>query len=93
MLEAMVQLSDSLINRSEPFERLIAEECRKAETAIAFLLRQERIGSAIVDNLNASLQLRAVLADLFLYGEALEPSTDDTPCPTAHDATEVSSDA
>jgi len=89
----MVQLSDSLINRSEPFERLVAEECRKAEAAIAFLPRQERIGSEIVDNLNASIHLRAVLADLFLYGEALVSSTDDTPYPMAHDATQVSSDA
>ncbi|MBT5719905.1 MAG: hypothetical protein HOI69_10165, partial [Gammaproteobacteria bacterium] len=38
-----------------------------------FILAQEKIGSEIVDNLNASVHLRAVLTDLFLYSEALKP--------------------
>ena len=87
----MVQLNDLLINRPEPIERLIAEDCQKVGVAIAFFLRQEQIVSETVDNQNASIHLRAVLAGLFLYVEALEPSTDDASRPMAHDATQVSS--
>ena len=93
MLEAMVQLSDSLTDRDQPFERVIAEDCQKAGAAIAFLLSQGKIGSEIVDNLNASIHLRAVLTDLFLYSEALEPSADDTPQSMAYDASKENSDA
>ena len=93
MLEAMVQLGDSLADREEPFERVIAEDCRNAGAAIAFLLSQEKIGSEIVDNLNASIHLRAVLTDLFLYSEALEPSAEETSQSMAYDATQGNPDA
>ncbi len=53
--------------------RVIANDCRNAGAALAFILNQEKIGSEIVDNLNASIHLRAVLTDLFLYSEALKP--------------------
>ena len=67
MLEALVQLSDLLINRPEPIERLIAEDCQKVGVAIAVFLRQEQIVSETVYNQNASIHLRGVLAGLFLY--------------------------
>ena len=38
-----------------------------------FILAQDKIGSEMVDNLNASIHLRAVLTDLFLYSEVLRP--------------------
>ena len=78
---------------SPPFERVIAEDCRKASAAIAFLLSQEKIGSEIVDNLNASIHLRAVLTDLFLYSEALDPSVDEESQSMAYDATKGNTDA
>ena len=43
-----------------------------------FILAQDRIGSEMVDNLNASIHLRAVLTDLFLYSEVLRPLPLDT---------------
>jgi hypothetical protein len=36
------------------------------------VLAQPAIGSQLIDNLNASIHLRALLADLFLVTEALE---------------------
>jgi hypothetical protein len=48
---------------------------RDAEGAIAamdLVLAQPVIGSQLIDNLNASIHLRALLADLFLVTEALE---------------------
>jgi len=80
-LEGMKQAMDNLIEAfsgsADNFELLIAEDCRKAGAAMGFILAQEKIGSEIVDNLNASIHLRAVLTDLFLYGEAKEPLGDE----------------
>jgi len=65
----VVQFKDS----ANDYEQVIAEDCRKAGAALRFILSQPAIGSEIVDNLNASIHLRAVLTDLFLYSEAKEP--------------------
>ena len=73
MLQAMQNLISQFSNSADNFEQLIADDCRKASAAMGFILAQEKIGSEIVDNLNASIHLRAVLTDLFLYGEAREP--------------------
>ncbi|PCH61970.1 MAG: hypothetical protein COC19_03580 [SAR86 cluster bacterium] len=76
MLAAMNSLIKAFSNSETPFELVIADDCCKAAAAIGFILAQEKIGSEIVDNLNASIHLRAVLTDLFLYGEALKPLGD-----------------
>lgn len=70
---AMNNIATALSDRKEDFEQVIANDCRNAGAALAFILAQEKIGSEIVDNLNASIHLRAVLTDLFLYSEALKP--------------------
>jgi hypothetical protein len=63
---------------------IIAEDCAKATAALNFILKQNKIGSEMVDNLNASIHLRAVLTDLFLYSEVLKPSTaEDLATPSA----------
>ena len=59
--------------RGGGFIQVVADDCRKAGAAVDFVLAQKAIGSEMVDNLNASIHLRAVLTDLFLYSEALEP--------------------
>jgi hypothetical protein len=59
----------------EKYEAFFAVLQRDAEGAIAameLVLAQPAIGSQIIDNLNASIHLRALLADLFLLTEALE---------------------
>lgn len=70
---AMNNVATALSDSKEDFEQVIANDCRNAGAALAFILAQEKIGSEIVDNLNASIHLRAVLTDLFLYSEALKP--------------------
>ena len=77
MLGAMDNLIAAFSESADNFEQVIADDCRKASAAIRFILAQEKIGSEIVDNLNASIHLRAVLTDLFLYGEAIEPIGDE----------------
>jgi hypothetical protein len=53
--------------------RLIAvhHDARHARAAVRLVLAQPAIGSQLVDNLNASSHLRAVLTDVFLLDESL----------------------
>lgn len=76
MLEAMQNVHKAFADSSNDFEQVIADDCRKASAALAFLLARDKIGSEMVDNLNASIHLRAVLTDLFLYSESLQPLDD-----------------
>ena len=73
MATAMKFIVEALADSQNEFEKIIAEDCRKAGAAIGYMLAQDKIGSEMVDNLNASIHLRAVLTDLFLYSEVLEP--------------------
>ena len=81
---AMSNIATALSDSKDDFERVIANDCRNAGAALAFILNQEKIGSEIVDNLNASIHIRAVLTDLFLYSEALKPlDTGEAAAPSA----------
>jgi hypothetical protein len=54
------------------FIRVVDADARAAQAAIQLVLAQPSIGSQLVDNLNASSHVRAVLTDLFLLGEVLK---------------------
>jgi hypothetical protein len=56
------------------FLDVIRQDVAKAGAALRFVLAQPSIGSQLVDNLNASIHLRALLTDLFLLDEALKIS-------------------
>jgi hypothetical protein len=59
----------------EPAEKFLAfcdvldRDARDSLAAIELVLDQPTISSQLIDNLNASIHLRAVLTDLFLLGE------------------------
>ena len=91
MAEAMAAINAALANSENVFEQVIAEDCYKAGAALGFLLAQEKIGSEIVDNLNASIHLRAVLTNLFLYSEAIEPTSEEETRSMSYDATQPKS--
>ena len=60
---------------AEKYEAFFAVMRRDAESAIAavdLVLAQPAIGSQLIDNLNASIHLRTLLADLFLVTEILD---------------------
>ncbi len=60
---------------AEKYQAFFAVLKRDAENAVAavdLVLAQATIGSQLIDNLNASIHLRALLADLFLVTEILE---------------------
>ena len=56
----------------EAFVNVLDHDARNARAAVRLVLAQASIGSTLVDNLNASSHLRAVLTDLFLLDEALK---------------------
>jgi hypothetical protein len=52
--------------------KVVEGDVRSARAAVQLVLAQPSIGSQLVDNLNASIHLRAVLTDLFLLDEVLK---------------------
>lgn len=53
------------------FSSVVEEDIRKTRKALTLVLAQPRISSELIDNLNASMHLRAVLTDLFLLSETI----------------------
>lgn len=49
----------------------VEQDARVARGAVALVLGRPQIGSLLVDNLNASVHLRALLTDAFLLDQAL----------------------
>lgn len=54
------------------FTAVLARDAGDAQAAVQLVLAQPAISSALVDNLNASIHLRALLTDLFLIDEVLK---------------------
>jgi hypothetical protein len=56
------------------FLEVLDDDARKARAALRLVLTQKSITSQLVDNLNASIHVRALLTDVFLIDEALKRS-------------------
>ncbi len=61
-----------LPDQFQEFTKTLSMDAKHAGNAVSLVLSQARISSQLVDNLNASIHLRAVLTDLFLIDEALK---------------------
>jgi hypothetical protein len=59
--------------RYDAFFVVLDRDARDSLAAIELVLAQPSISSQLVDNLNASIHLRALLTDLFLLSETLKP--------------------
>ncbi len=70
MAEAAASISANLGSDESDFGPVVVDDARKAGAAIGLVLAQKKISSELVDNLNASIHLRALLTDLFLLSEA-----------------------
>jgi hypothetical protein len=58
--------------RYEAFFAVLARDAESAVAAIELVLAQPVISSQLIDNLNASIHLRALLTDLFLVTEIMQ---------------------
>jgi len=59
------------------FLAVAAADARASQAAVQLVLAQTAISSQLIDNLNASIHLRALLTDLFLLDEALKQGRKD----------------
>ena len=59
-------------NKFQAFIEALDADSRMAQGAIRLVLAQQGISSQLIDNLNASIHLRALLTDLFLVDEAFK---------------------
>lgn len=62
------------IERYLEFLPVLDRDARDSLAAIQLVLAQSTISSQLVDNLNASIHVRALLTDLFLVDEILKPT-------------------
>jgi hypothetical protein len=69
-------VSEAQLAPSAPYEtflHVLDRDARDSLAAVRLVLAQPAISSQLVDNLNASIHLRALLTDLFLIDEILHP--------------------
>ncbi len=69
---AIRELSLEPVDRYDRFVAVIERDASDSLAAIELVLAQPSISSQLVDNLNASIHLRALLTDLFLIDEVLK---------------------
>ena len=69
---ALAVIASASVAEAEAFMDVVRQDAGKASAAIRLVLAQPSIGSQLIDNLNASIHLRALLTDLFLLDEALK---------------------
>jgi len=67
-------LDDGRAAAARSFIAVLEADAAKAQSAIRLVLAQPSIGSQTIDNLNASIHIRALLTDLFLIDEILRSS-------------------
>jgi hypothetical protein len=58
-------------DRFPAFLAVLSRDARASLAAMELVLAQPTISSQLIDNLNASIHLRALLTDIFLLGEIL----------------------
>jgi hypothetical protein len=77
-VEALSGLAESMreegLERGDQLDAFLAvldRDARDSLAAMQLVLAQPSISSQLIDNLNASMHLRALLTDVFLLGEVL----------------------
>jgi hypothetical protein len=65
------------------FIAVLERDASEARAAIQLVLAQPSISSQMIDNLNASIHLRALLTDLFLIDEIVRPEAASVPSANA----------
>ena len=70
--EKLAAPDKSRVDKYEAFFAVLKRDAESALAAMELVLAQPRIGAQLIDNLNASIHLRALMADLFLVTEILD---------------------
>lgn len=67
-------LAHEPVSPAEPYHAMIdllERDSKNAQAAVQFVMAQTSISSQLVDNLNSSTHIRAMLTDMFLVDEVL----------------------
>jgi hypothetical protein len=56
------------------FIQVLEDDARRTRAALRLVLGQKALSSQLIDNLNASIHIRALLTDIFLIDETLKSS-------------------
>jgi hypothetical protein len=72
------------VDKYQAFFAVLARDAQSSVVALELVLAQPAISSQLIDNLNASMHLRALLTDLFLIAEILELRQRQTSTVAAH---------
>jgi hypothetical protein len=73
--EALTGIADAITASGLPpnsFTAVVERDARHSLAAIELVLAQPMLSSQLIDNLNASIHIRALLTDLFLIDEILK---------------------
>jgi hypothetical protein len=70
---AVKQENHQPVERYHAFFGVLDRDARDSLAAIQLVLAQPILSSQLIDNLNASIHLRALLTDLFLVDEIMKP--------------------
>jgi hypothetical protein len=73
--EALRDAGPESLERSRNFVSVLDRDASVSLAAIEMVLGQAAISSQMIDNLNASIHLRALLTDLFLISDVISAST------------------
>jgi hypothetical protein len=73
LINACAAASD--LEELHPFLAVLDRDARSSLAAVEFVLAQPSISSQLIDNLNASIHLRALLTDLFLLDQTEKASS------------------
>jgi hypothetical protein len=70
--EAVTDESPQAAEKYQAFLHVLDRDARDSLAALELVLAQPSLSSQLIDNLNASIHLRALLTDLFLIDEILK---------------------
>lgn len=62
----------SAAESAREFLDAVDQDARRAQGVVRLVMAQDGISSQLIDNVNASIHLRALLTDLFVLDEALK---------------------
>lgn len=73
VMEETVAAASNNAEALQTYATVIGNDARIAKAAVDLVLSVPSISSQLIDNLNASIHLRALLTSLFLVDEAMRP--------------------
>ena len=70
---AVAERGESELSACQPFIDVLRRDAESSLAAVRLVRRQPVVSSPMIDNLNALIHLRALLTDVFLIDEILNP--------------------